>query len=314
MRIRTIKPEWLEDERMAEASSDARVLSIALILLADDAGRGRLNRATAARCFPADPATFDRAFAELSGWFVERYEVRGQGYYAIVNWSKHQRIDKPSKPRTPDPVADHDEANDSEDIRSKTGVLPITDSGVSRDASSVTREPSRDPRETLARPPGPFPDGPGPGPGKGRDADHRAPARVASAVPRATRGSSIDCPDPLGEYDTVSSLELPWRAWLAESRKRGMSPTEADRRAEARHLEGFEARILEQSAAMAEARGWTQAEAAAALMRTAAKRYGELYDASRAEGFRGKPLAWRLGFVVARWSELTKDAIPARAT
>lgn len=129
---------------------------------------------------------------------------------------------------------------------------------------------------------------------------------------RARPGSSIDCPDPLGEYDTISSLELPWRAWLAESRKRGMSPTEADRRAEVRHLEGFEARILEQSAAMAEARGWTQAEAAAALMRTAAKRYGELYDASRAEGYRGKPLAWRLGFVVARWSELTKDAIPAK--
>lgn len=138
----------------------------------------------------------------------------------------------------------------------------------------------------------------------------RAPARVASDVPRQRVSSSIDCPDPLGEYDTVSSLELPWRAWLAESRKRGMSPTDADRRAEARHLEGFEARILEQSAAMAEARGWTQAEAASALMRTAAKRYGELYDASHAEGYRGTPLAWRLAFVVARWAELTKDAIP----
>lgn len=307
MRIRTIKPEWLEDERMAEASSDARVLSIALILLADDAGRGRLNRATAARCFPSDPATFDRAFAELSGWFVERYEVRGQGYYAIVNWSKHQRIDKPSKPRTPEPEEITQNSSDSETVDTKSAPQEITPNGD-------TREPSRDTRETLANPTGPFPDGPGPGPGKGRDADHRAPARVASDVPRQRAGSSIDCPDPLGEYDTVSSLELPWRAWLAESRKRGMSPTEADRRAEARHLEGFEARILEQSAVMAEARGWTQAEAAAALMRTAAKRYGELYDASRAEGFRGKPLAWRLGFVVARWAELTKDAIPARAT
>lgn len=147
-----------------------------------------------------------------------------------------------------------------------------------------------------------------------RRGEERRESATHSLRARARPGSSIDCPDPLGEHDTVSSLELPWRAWLAESRKRGMSPTEADRRAEARHLEGFEARILEQSAAMAEARGWTQAEAAAALMRTAAKRYGELYDASRAEGYRGKPLAWRLGFVVARWSELTKDAIPARAT
>lgn len=182
--------------------------------------------------------------------------------------------------------------------RERDASRPVTPSHApSREVTSVTE--SHDIAEAT---PSPSPHTP------------RAPARVASDVPRQRAGSSIDCPDPLGEYDTVSSLELPWRAWLAESRKRGMSPTEADRRAEARHLEGFEARILEQSAVMAEARGWTQAEAAAALMRTAAKRYGELYDASRAEGFRGKPLAWRLGFVVARWAELTKDAIPARAT
>ena len=173
MRIRTIKPEWLEDERMAEASSDARVLSIALILLADDAGRGRLNRATAARCFPADPAIFDRAFAELSGWFVQRYDVRGQGYYAIVNWSKHQRIDKPSKPRTPEPEEITLKANDCDDIGKKPAPQEITPKGD-------TRESSRDPRETLASPPGPFPDGPGPGPGKGAT---RARPRVAPSGP-----------------------------------------------------------------------------------------------------------------------------------
>ena len=37
MRIRTIKPEWLEDERLITAGSDARVLSIAAPL-AEDAG------------------------------------------------------------------------------------------------------------------------------------------------------------------------------------------------------------------------------------------------------------------------------------
>ena len=44
-RIRSIKPEWLEDERMVMASSDARVLSIALILMADDYGNGRCCKA-----------------------------------------------------------------------------------------------------------------------------------------------------------------------------------------------------------------------------------------------------------------------------
>lgn len=185
MRIRTIKPEWLEDERMAEASSDARVLSIALILLADDAGRGRLNRATAARCFPADPSTFDRAFAELSGWFVERYEVRGQGYYAITNWAKHQRIDKPSKPRTPEPLVDASPCGD-------------------------TREPSRESREGLASPPGPFPDGPGPGPGPGSrtsDREPRARTRVASIVPG--KPPARDAPTPARLWSMLDD------AWLA---------------------------------------------------------------------------------------------------
>ena len=93
MRIRTIKPEWLDDERLATCSSDARVLSVALITLADDAGRGRYGATIAARVFPLDPTWFYSAFAELEPWYVTRYEVREQTYFAIANFSKHQRID-----------------------------------------------------------------------------------------------------------------------------------------------------------------------------------------------------------------------------
>lgn len=102
-RIRSIKPEWLEDERLITAGSDARVASIALIILADDYGRGRLTVATAARIFPETPENFREAFARLSGWFVEEYHVRGQGYFRIVNWEKHQKVDKPGKPHVPPP-------------------------------------------------------------------------------------------------------------------------------------------------------------------------------------------------------------------
>jgi len=102
-RIRSIKPEWLEDERLITAGSDARVASIALIILADDYGRGRLTVATAARIFPETPENFREAFARLSGWFVEEYHVRGQGYFRIVNWDKHQKVDKPGKPHVPPP-------------------------------------------------------------------------------------------------------------------------------------------------------------------------------------------------------------------
>jgi hypothetical protein len=103
-RIRTIKPEWLEDEKLLCASGNARTLSVALLVLADDAGRGRMGRSVAARVFPSDPSLFDAALAELRPWYVGLYEVRGQQYFRIRNWLKHQRIDRPSKPLTPEPA------------------------------------------------------------------------------------------------------------------------------------------------------------------------------------------------------------------
>lgn len=102
-RIRTIKPEWLDDERMSDCSSEARVLSIGLLLMADDVGRGRLGKNAALRVFPKHPEVFDAALQELRPWYVVVYEVRGQLYFEVVNWKKHQRIDRPSKPLTPDP-------------------------------------------------------------------------------------------------------------------------------------------------------------------------------------------------------------------
>ncbi len=104
-RIRSIKPEWLEDELLVLASSDARTLSIALILLADDYGNGRANpHLLASRIFPRTPRVLPEALAELVRMrFVALYEVDGQHYYSIRNWEKHQRVDKPGKPKVPPP-------------------------------------------------------------------------------------------------------------------------------------------------------------------------------------------------------------------
>lgn len=102
-RIRSVKPEWLDDERLLTAGSDARVLSISLIILSDDYGRGRLTLSTPSRVFPETPENFREAFARLSGWYVEEYTVRGQRYFQILNWKKHQKVDKPGKPQVPPP-------------------------------------------------------------------------------------------------------------------------------------------------------------------------------------------------------------------
>lgn len=107
-RIRTIKPEWLEDEKLLTVSIEARLLSVALLLIADDHGRGRAQPVRiGAAVFPGEAdatATAKSALGELTRiGYVCLYSVRDQSYFAIVNWKKHQRVDKPGAPRVPAP-------------------------------------------------------------------------------------------------------------------------------------------------------------------------------------------------------------------
>jgi len=151
MRIRTIKPEWLHDERMQEIDDASRVLSVALLLLADDHGRGRAgigfltaqvwqgdmdrDLASASRKTRESLATLSRI------GFVNLYEVRGQSYYAVANWKRHQRVDKPGKPVVPPPCdyADAIPQSTREDVASD-----------SRESRESLASDSRGCRETLA--------------------------------------------------------------------------------------------------------------------------------------------------------------------
>ena len=113
-RIRTVKPEWIEDEKLLLASPAARTLSIAMLLLADDYGRGRCNKEIiVSRIFPGHSREGSEGFEELreTGYFAT-YVVRDQTYFWILNWGRHQRVDKPGVPRVPCPCGilekDHD--------------------------------------------------------------------------------------------------------------------------------------------------------------------------------------------------------------
>jgi hypothetical protein len=144
-RIRSIKPEWLEDERMALASAEARVLSIALLLLADDHGRGRASRTMLlGRVFPGKaPDTLAKALEELAGWFVRFYELDGQSYFEIKNWEKHQKVDKPGKPRVPAPSGPPENVREEgENVRASRG-------------SSSPPDPGPDPERGAVEPPAP---------------------------------------------------------------------------------------------------------------------------------------------------------------
>ncbi|MEN6533986.1 MAG: hypothetical protein ABFD89_10015 [Bryobacteraceae bacterium] len=101
-RIRTIKPEFPQSESMGRVSRDARLLFVMLWTLADDSGRLRGNsRMLASLLFPYD----DDAKNLIDGWLRELstercvglYSIGGDSYLEILNWCKHQKIDKPSQ-------------------------------------------------------------------------------------------------------------------------------------------------------------------------------------------------------------------------
>jgi hypothetical protein len=205
-RIRSIKPEWLEDELLASASDEARVLSVALILAADDHGRGRAALgAIAAEAWryqleaddgkntPAVLAKASRALGELVRIrFVSVYEVNRQRYFEIRNWKKHQRVDKPSKPKVPPPPVEESRALEA----------------PSRDPRETLARNSGDPREDAARPSRDPRDGSGSGEeGKGGEGNAREP-EIPSGGEQAESGEprSMGPAKPFGFLEARDAL------------------------------------------------------------------------------------------------------------
>lgn len=107
-RIRTIKPEFPQSETMGNVSREARLCFILLWTLADDAGRLRGNpKMLASLLYPYDSDAsrlMDKWLSELAdNRCITRYEVDGNSYIQINGWTEHQKIDKPSASRIPQP-------------------------------------------------------------------------------------------------------------------------------------------------------------------------------------------------------------------
>lgn len=100
-RIRTIKPEFWQNEELASLSEHARLLAIALLNHADDDGYFLANVALVrSACFPFedDSSNVRRSIDELSsvGYIVVR-EALGKAIGRVVKFKDHQRIDRPQK-------------------------------------------------------------------------------------------------------------------------------------------------------------------------------------------------------------------------
>ena len=109
MRIRTIKPEFWRSADIAALSVEDRLLFIGLWSYVDDNGVGR-DDPQLIQCdlYPLD--TFTEASVRTHGGLmrlsqqglITRYEgPGGRRYLQINSWDKHQKINRPSKPRFP---------------------------------------------------------------------------------------------------------------------------------------------------------------------------------------------------------------------
>ena len=94
-RIRTIKPEFFQDEDLAQCSPRGRLLAIALLQLADVNGVFRnIPMQVHAHAFPWESEVNTPALlGELEGvGFVNLYSVGGKEYGYIPGFGKHQRV------------------------------------------------------------------------------------------------------------------------------------------------------------------------------------------------------------------------------
>lgn len=116
-RIRTVKPDFWESEKLGQRSLLARFTFMGLISLADDHGRGRAGAMFLfGRLHPYSrdvrPEDLGKALKELESVrggksgrpLVVFYEVDGCHYYLLPGWHDHQRIDSPQLSQIPVPA------------------------------------------------------------------------------------------------------------------------------------------------------------------------------------------------------------------
>lgn len=100
-RIRTIKPEFWQNESLADLEPMTRLLAIGLLNHADDEGYFKASPALIrAAVFPYDDsANILGMLQELSGagYLALSTGEDGRQYGWIINFLKHQRVDKPKK-------------------------------------------------------------------------------------------------------------------------------------------------------------------------------------------------------------------------
>ncbi|MEU8001615.1 hypothetical protein AB0B66_10680 [Catellatospora sp. NPDC049111] len=146
-RIRTIKPEFWTSETLARVPIRARLTFAGVWTYVDDNGVGRDNHCLiTSEVYPLEPdpreardSTRDDLASLAAQGLIVRYIVGGRRYLKVTNWEEHQRIDRPSKPRYPQP-----------DVAEAEVLDPGRARALDMEAWP-TAEPASDPRDRYAR-------------------------------------------------------------------------------------------------------------------------------------------------------------------
>lgn len=107
-RIRSIKPTFWADPKVAGLRRDERLMLIGMISMADDEGRFPATAAAlAGHAFPHDnlPPKTIRTWRDhiAKTGIIGLYCADGLEYGYFPNWKKHQRISKPYPSMIPQP-------------------------------------------------------------------------------------------------------------------------------------------------------------------------------------------------------------------
>jgi hypothetical protein len=157
-RIRTIKPEFWQDEKLSPCDPLTRLVFLGLVSLADDAGRLVDNlRLIDAQIFPNTSDTAHEALMRLSGMGrIKRGKTAsGQRIIEICNWSRHQKIQHPNlRGSLPEIVEEWEVTEIHEPLMSHSGAaheplthhtndqrpVPTTSTGTDAPRKRVVRE------------------------------------------------------------------------------------------------------------------------------------------------------------------------------
>lgn len=190
-RIRTFKPELLDQDRYAELTDAAKVLFQGAVLNADD--RGNCPAGTswiAGHIFHGRPKSkiqVGKLVHELeAAGLIDLYKVDGGPYMAIVGWNQkgsptYQRIDKPQPPKYPLPKS----------VRSWNA---FADGSETRRFETKGTENERE-SDACARTPSPPDPEPSPAPADALDQEDEDQEAEHERSPGATPDAPAD-PDP----------------------------------------------------------------------------------------------------------------------